>query len=376
MEYRVLIVDDDARLSTEIIELIQGNKVISEPDRIICESCESFVDAFTLLTQKRFDLVILDLKDDASGEKGEFAGFKLYEDVKKARFIPIIFYSGYAEKIKEHERPFVRMITKGDVEELRVEVKKIFDTKLPLLIRHLEEELRVYMWDSIERLWSNEEPADSNDFVYLIARRLSNLLQGDVLREFFQSQGAKVPKDLDIHPIEMYVWPPISIKNFFFGDILQNKKDKKFFVVLSPSCDLQIHEGRAQANAEFVILGECTLLSEREESKKMTAAIKSGENPSNTAQEELRKLINTNKDRLKYLPSTNFLPDLLLDLQKLSNIEFGALIQVDGAYEKIASLDTPFAEALQSQLARYYGRIGTPNLDGNIAYERAIKKLS
>ena len=377
MEFRVLLVDDDAAQTTLIAELIQGNKVLKGADSIVCEACASFSEALDHLKHKRFDLVILDLKDDLTQKdvdatNTELAGEKLYAEVKKSRFIPIIFYSGYAEKIKGQERTFVRMVTKGEVEELRVEVEKIFNTKLPRLMRHLDEELRIYMWESIEKLWENDEHATSNDIVYLITRRLANLLQGDVVREFFKAEGLATTIGTNVHPVEMYIWPPLSKNSYFFGDILYKKNEERFYVVLSPSCDLQ------QNKSEKVMLGKCIPLSNFDEAKKIARARKDSSPISGNMETKFKSLIENKskpQDRRRYLPGTNFLPDLILDLQDVTNITFEELGSKTELWEKITSLDNPFAESLQAQLTKYYGRIGTPDLDHEIAYTRAVNKL-
>lgn len=374
MDFRVLVVDD--RSAQDVVDLIEGNKVLKAPDSIICEICTSFEDALERLRTQRYDLVTLDLKDDgnfaeasANPDITELAGERLYQRIKETRFIPVVFYTGFAYKI-EGNKPFVRVVTRTEVQQLRSEIKSIFDTKLPLLIRHLEEEMRLYMWESIEQLWPEDEVADPNDIVYLIARRLGNLLQGDILRDFLKQNGA-VNAEKTVHPVEMYIWPPVTIKSFFFGDILQRSVDgvAQFYVIVTPSCDLQ-----QSGKAEFVIVGNCKLLSECKESQKAKAAIQKKVDINDNG--ELKGLIKTNKERVKFLPGTNFLPDLVLDLQNLSSVTYAELSHDNSQYKKIASLDTPFAEALQSQLSRYYGRIGTPDLNADIAYSRAIKALA
>jgi len=38
--------------------------------------------------------------------------------------------------------------------------------------------------------------------------------------------------------------------------------------------------------------------------------------------------------------------------------------------ERLASLDSPFAEALLARFTRYFGRLGTPDLDAAILLQR------
>jgi hypothetical protein len=85
---------------------------------------------------------------------------------------------------------------------------------------------------------------------------------------------------------------------------------------------------------------------------------------------KVQNLIRDNRDgqreRFMFLPGTNTFPDLVIDRQQLSTV---AENQRDD-FDRIASLDSPFAEKLGSLFARHYGRIGTPDLDIEIAMAR------
>ena len=41
-----------------------------------------------------------------------------------------------------------------------------------------------------------------------------------------------------------------------------------------------------------------------------------------------------------------------------------------GGLERLASLDSPFAEALLARFSRYFGRLGTPDLDVAVLLQR------
>jgi hypothetical protein len=64
------------------------------------------------------------------------------------------------------------------------------------------------------------------------------------------------------------------------------------------------------------------------------------------------------------------LPDLVVDLQQLESIRVEKLADHDA----IASLDSPYAESLLAKFARYYGRLGTPDIDKEIVLERLRAK--
>lgn len=368
MDWRVLVVDD--QVADDVKEFIEGNKAVKQPDSIVCVSCEKFSDAIELLKTQRFDLVILDLKDDAAPDQETLAGEGVFEEIKQCRFLPVIFHTGYPHKVSNLTSPYVRVVTKAEWELLRSTIKEVFDTKLPKLIRHIEEEQRRFMWESAEKIWTDDLDKNSpSDLVYLLARRLANTLSGDAVRSFLEVDGnGGAPKSDKIHAVELYVYPPLS-KHFLFGDVFKKKTGDsiEYFVALTPSCD------HAQDNAEFVLLAKCNYLAGTNPGKNAKTSLVAGTEVSGKATEQLTKFIRDNSsptDRYKYLPGTSFLPDLLVDLQDIMSVAPATLNPAGEGYERIASLDSPFAEALQAKMARYLGRIGTPDIDPDLALDR------
>jgi CheY-like chemotaxis protein len=378
MEWRVLVVDD--KQADDVKELINGNKVLTAPDNIYCETCSDFSDAIKRLREQRFDLMVLDLKNDEEPDDDgtAYAGERVYAEVKETRFIPIIFHTGFAYKVESLASPFVKVVTRdGNPAALRGAIRQVFESKLPALVRHIEEEQRKYMWESAEKIWSDDLAKDnSSDLAYLLSRRLANLLKGSLVRSYFTTNGNvnDAPKPNAIHAIELYIWPPLPIPELMFGDILSRKIDdtdaSEFYVVLTPTCDC------VQNNAEFILLSKCSLLHDTDVWKKIQEALDKKNVPSNNVKSELMALLRDNSkpaDRRQYLPRTSFLPDLLVDFQVVTHIPRSDLLGEQTKYTRIASLDNPYAEELQAKMIRYYGRVGTPDLDVDLIYERLIK---
>lgn len=231
------------------------------------------------------------------------------------------------------------------------------------------------MWESAERIWAAD--LDKNnpvDLVYLLARRLANVLSGDMVRSFLEFDAAGgVPKTDKIHAVELYVYPPLS-KHFLFGDIFEKKTEEivEYFVALTPSCD------HAQENAEFVLLAKCKYLASTNPGKNAKASLVAGQAVSGSTTDQLTRFIRDNSspaDRYKYLPGTSFLPDLLVDLQDITTVTPDALKPGAEGYERVASLDSPFAESLQAKMTRYLGRIGTPDIDAELALNRFKERI-
>jgi hypothetical protein len=71
-------------------------------------------------------------------------------------------------------------------------------------------------------------------------------------------------------------------------------------------------------------------------------------------------------ERFKFLPGTFFIPNLVVDFQQLRSIPCTHLEK----FKKIASLDAPFAGAVLARFSRFFGRLGTPDINPEIVISR------
>ena len=71
-------------------------------------------------------------------------------------------------------------------------------------------------------------------------------------------------------------------------------------------------------------------------------------------------------ERFFFLPGALSLPDLVVDFQQLMALQREHL----SGLERLVSLDSPFAEALLVRFTRYFGRLGTPDLDVAVLLQR------
>lgn len=357
--WRVLVVDDQQ--AEEIKEMIEGTRVLGEQDPIEVVTCKKFPEAYPAMERERIDLIVLDLKDDeqdsASTEK--LAGERVFEEIKQELFVPIIFNTGLAHKVEHLANPFVKVLARGGADQIRTAIKEIFSTRIPQLLRHLEEEKRSYMWDTLLKQNHVLQGADQEEAAFLLARRLANVLESSSVRRFLS--GSDPSGEIDsagIHPVEMYVYPPIE-PDLLTGDIIKCGKEAnaEYWVILTPSCDLV--SGRAKA--EQVLLAKCIEFKDFDEVKAFC------ENQTSKTRKEVEKLIinrgsGRQEFRYHFLPGTSFLPGFLVDFQNLLQFPF----EKDGEalkQSRVCSLDNPFAEALSAQFIRYYSRLGTPDLD-------------
>ena len=372
--WSVMLVDDDVDMCNMIKEFIEEARVTSEGDAALVSIIPEFADALNRLASSRFDLVILDVRQGGYElNPGDEAGAKLLKEIMSTRFLPVIFYTGLPTLVKHLENaPFIQVVAKGGTHEpLLKAVRIIMRSELPLmnraLVNHIDKIQREYMWKFVAKNWESiTAETDRASVAFLLARRLASSLSDPSATQFAQDLGSVLNASTEsdkVHAMQYYVMPPIAEPPMMAGDIYKGTVNAQdgYWVMVTPSCDL------VQDKAEWLLLAICDPLLEQREYVKWVGA------RSKSSATRLRELLGNNRrgsqrERHFYLPAAMSIPDLVVDLQNVAAIqpkEFGSL-----GLERLATLDSPFAEALTSQFSRLFGRIGTPGLDVNLVMAR------
>ena len=365
-KWQLLVVDDDCEICQEVQEFL-GRETITELDG--CPEVQTLIDfdeALPMLATRRFDLLILDVREGSHSDKREEEkGTETLKDIRQRCFIPVVFYTGLPGQVSHLESPFVKIAEKTDgLPSLLEKIKAIFETRLPTvnraLIRHMETVQRDYMWTFVAENWDEfGGTPDRASLAYLLARRLAMSLSDTGIQELIQEMGAApggpVAEDR-VHPMRYYITPPLK-PSPLAGDLYQGriKNQDGYWVLLTPSCDL------VQQKADRILLARCEILTEQHEYKEWKAELPS---PARVKENRLMALLQNNRqvgqrDRFHVLPGVLDLPDLVVDFQQLVTLP---LDQLAGLKQR-ASLDSPFAQELVTRFSRYFGRLGTPDLD-------------
>ena len=373
--WHILVVDDNegtARDTAELLNRILNADSPTKHIRVIPEN--SFDQALETLGRGGIDLLVLDVIQQGEatpGAEGELRGIDVFEQVRSARFLPIVFLTALPNEVRHYRNPpFVHVVSKqaDDFnEELAQCISDCLDSPFPRLSRmlqnHIDRVTRNFMIEFVEKNW-NELSNNEKDIAYLLMRRLGvSFDNGDALlgetSPQTSSPSGKVP------PIRYYIVPPPDV--YRMGDILKSRistedsgaSETQWCIIMTPSCDF------ANDKVDSVILVECIPIEEFDEYTKWK------QNDSKTTRNSLERLLKANptsgqRNRHYYLPKTWTLPDLMVDFQRILYIPYGDLNQ----YEKVASIDSPYAESLSHQFVSYTGRIGTPDLDFSLAISR------
>jgi len=230
----------------------------------------------------------------------------------------------------------------------------------------MEEIIRQFMLEHVSPQWAQlfkGEPGKVN-LAYILARRLSTKLTGTELPKVIKDAGLSAVGET-AHPLQYYVMPPIATTPVV-GDLHHSADTDEasgsgsWRIVLTPSCDL------VWGKADFALLARCRLLEQTKAFRDVAGHAK----PSNAKKAALKDILTNRSARCYYLPEAFDIPHLIVDFQDLLAIGGDTL----RAMRPTASLDSPYAEELQSRFAAYFGRIGTPDLDSEALIEKIRKQ--
>lgn len=350
---KILYVDDDIENFNDLKDVLNG-KTINQYE-IAIESETSFENA--IAKSSEYNLIILDLFKGNAMSGGVDKGSTIYDSIRSSIFVPIIFYSANPASVTHLRSQVVGVANKlDDIESLISEIGRLTKHNLPLLKEKvhafIENEFKKYFWETIHPQNNIFKPElDDLSLGYMLLRNMADTLSRDNIRQLLGDDTIKEDK---VHPMEFYIYPTDSTKEFQTGEILRHKQNNTIYIVLTPSCDF-IARGGSKRKVDYVLLLKTSLLTETEEYKKY----KQNQNKDNT--EKLRKMIDSGKsDRYFFLPQTPFIENRIIDFQ---NKEIVTYEQLCSEFERVAKLDNPYAQSMATTYTRYYNRIGFPDID-------------
>lgn len=365
--WRTLVVDDDPQIGRQVKERADLQEE-NAPDRLLVRSTERFDEALRLLESEAFDLLIIDVRlGQGEADPNNETGVRTLKEIQARRFIPTIFYTGLPNLVDHLRTALVRVVEKTEgIEQLLAVAGELIATKLPhlnrALLAHVQRVQADYMWDFVANHWAAlAAERDGLTLAYLLARRLSASLTAGQIGRLAAALGhheAALPQDNNVHAAEYYVMPSLLGAPSLAGDI-HALPDGRHQVLLTPSCDL------VQKKCDFTLWADCTPLAATPEYQAWVAD-KGNKNKEGSLRVLLRNNRSKQPDRYFFLPGAYTVPDLVVDFERLSHTPYETLDQS----QRIASLDSPFVELLLSRFARFFGRLGTPELDTPLVFTR------
>ena len=334
---KILLIEDQESDIQGIIDYCEEKEYLYEHKK--------FDEGISYIEQYDPDILILDLKNNVSND---FDGCDALDKAWEYHFRPTCVFSGQITDstvdIEKYRSPLVAFIDKGDENP----VKEFIDKVEPYVncIREVRNETNVAMRKSFDffDLAIKDEITDP----YVISALCSNRM-----KSYFDNEMAQ--KDFPIW--SQYIYPTVN-EDFSTGDVIAVKNcdcntaiQKKFFVILSQSCDI------AHGKIKDVLVAKCydiKLFLRKRRLEEGQYELRS--------KEEVKTILNTGFcNEFFPLPGIDsVIPDTVINLKELKLIP---LTQLSSNYQKIASLSSPYKERLIWAYMQTACRPGVPDLD-------------
>ena len=324
--------------------------------------CKNVGEAFSKLDNS-FDGAIIDLKLGIDGDGGnEVTG--IIEDLQFR--IPVVILTGTPDSA-ESKLPVIEIFKKGDTnagyDNLLDMFWGIYNTGLTRIMggRGMIEQALLKVFHQIlskqKDIWIEYGKTDSSGTEKALLRHtLNHLLQ------ILDHKGDD-DDEVDRFPEEVYLLAPspdeaiTDTKSELIrtGSIVKEKDSNRWFVVLTPACDLVVRTN-GNRNTDRILIVEVdpgTILFQWFQDEDL----------SNSKKNELKKAYENNKSTYyHWLPRINSFEGGFLNFRKLDTVEIKQFQKRFPTNPEI-HISPPFVKDIVARFSSYYARQGQPGID-------------
>jgi CheY-like chemotaxis protein len=330
------------------------------------------VEEFTKAGQQP-DVLVVDLR--LGNAPGDRSGWDAVRDALRAHVVPVIIYSAYTgeDVQKEFENMLIVRVKKG-AERFQKVLEKCSRLKLRLNQEHARVEAQ-FASLTLETAGKLLGPAEEKELHRLDENALAAMSVARLATYLMNVPPAGQEK---LPPEACFVVPPLQVEPYpaeclFLGDFLQERgrrSSNMAWFVAAPSCDLVFVKERKPKIHEVLLLRAYTgwqevpfLCGEAKESNRQTAL-------SNRARDRSLKI-------LRCPPGVFGCEYLVVSFKEYRTVPYGEITKgiKSGKWTKIATLATPYAEALQNLFVGNLSRIGTPDTSTSDVEDKWIKEF-
>lgn len=339
------------------------------------------------LESSYFDGAIIDMKLADSGNEGNQALDVIRQHLKR---IPVAIYTGNPDVADGADIPLIGLFKKAAItyKELIYKFWDIYKTGLTqimggkgqieqslsqIFIKYLLPEISTKPTASEKSNWVSYAEEDSDDTEKALLRHTLNHL----IHELYKSSENCYPEEMYIHLPEQ----DRSRVSVDTGCILENNIENKFYIVMSPACDLAEREGGG-CNTDRALLVEIQMLEDilsddffiidsnnnkklkkRNLNKTDSQTGSQGEYLSKNKEQDLIKYHgNTKNLYYHWLPKTRYFNNgAVINFRRVSTYSQEELDKsFNGPVIQVAS---PFLKDIISRFSSYYARQGQPDIN-------------
>jgi CheY-like chemotaxis protein len=362
-QLRILVVDDD-KVTLDQFEATLPDHLGSR--EISWVYAGSFDEAIQLVGTDRFDLIATDIYRDREGVSKESLDTRdqqareILSRLRGRRFTPVVVFSDSSLPEGMPSSPFVVFADKSaGNDQILSAIEKLIATGVPDATRDLHDELDIvggeYLWGFLQNHWNDLLAAGltaPGELRRLVRRRAATAFM------WLDATEEAVERD-EVDGLDFYLYPRISGAELRLGDVIRGE-DNRFGVVLTPHCHLVIQQNTKKPRADAALVAwtrsAADVLSQQHWSPRAEKQA-----------DELRRRVQSPPTlgspdgRYWFLPAFLDIPPMYCDFMDLEQVDLDRVLAAE-EFALVATLDKPFAEALQSCFLSFYSAVGIPSL--------------
>lgn len=340
--YKFLLIEDSESDSRSFLDTIKRLN-FGKKETIYNMEVASTYDMGIQLLNSDYNGVIIDIKLD-NGKNGNDIIEKIFEKYR----LPIAIFTGTPDVSVNQDIP-VAVYIKGETshESIINDLCEISDTGIYQVLSGtgiLEEIMTKIFWRNLYpqmTVWREKKQQGIETEKILLRYTISHIQE-------------LIDNDIPAYVTEeMYIKPPIS-KDIKTGDIYKDENIGEYFIVLSPSCDLAVHNGKIKTDRILV----CEIENHDEINKIL---IQKGTN-ADKKRELIRNSINNNfTDYYHWLPSNSLFDGGYINFRKVITYEPDKFRDKFGNAK--LKVQDYFVKSIMNRFSAYYARQGQPDFD-------------
>lgn len=350
--YRFLLIDDCDSDASSFKDSITRLNSGSPEKKYELEVAPTYKEAFDAI-YNNLNGIIVDINLDS-----EQSGLDLVDEITKKFRVPVAIFTGTPGFECDRQ---IKVFIKGAAthDEIINYLCGMYDTGLFNVLGRtgmLETIMAKIFWNNLYphmNIWESKEGGEKTE--KMILRYAVSLIE-----EF-------IDNDLPLYATEeMYACPPVD-PNLKTGCIIQSKDNNSCYIVLSPPCDLAIHEGNVKTDS--------VLLCEIEDEKIVHSSILENVKKSDAKNKVILNAIkNNHKDYYHWLPGNGFFKGGYINFRKVSTHSISDL--KERFNDPALKIQKGFVKNILNRFSFYYSRQGQPDFDFAEEARRILEDFS
>ena len=353
--YNFLLIEDSVEDSDLFQDTVKRLNMTAGKELYHLEIAETYSVAMEKLSEK-LNGIIVDIRLD-----GAHSGNEIIREIIEKFRVPVAIFTGTPDTEQNDNSP-IKVYKKGEVshEEIIKELRDVSDTGLFNVLGGtgiIERVMTQIFWNNLYpqiELWKEKKAKGVETEKILLRYAVSHI------QELIDNEVPAYVTE------EMYISPPIN-DDIRTGSIIQAKTDNSYCIVLSPPCDLAVHNGKMKT--------DCILICKIDSQDEVNARIIGRIGKADKQRKEIAKALNNNyTDYYHWLPQNTLFAGGYINFRKV--LTYSPKELHNNFESPLIKVQEGFVKSILSRFSSYYARQGQPDFNFEEEAKFIVQRLS